>query len=274
MLRTITCALVSARGAPCLDAVPLAGNTNEAAAFRIGFDELVRAHDSRFQLISYDAGAAASYNAATVVRAGKDYLFALKDDQPLKVRTARWLLEDQPVVARTDDTLSNHRSVVRTLRWAPVRGLSKGQEPIFWPSTKTVVEVTAETHERGVVVAREARLFLCSLDRAALSPEQWLLAVRRHWGVENDCHRTFDIIFDEDDHPWIDMNPQGTLVVLLLRRLAYNLLTLFRSVTQRDEQRRAMPWKELLSWVEWTLLVATDEHDHGLRVRKAAAVFD
>ena len=274
LLRTITCALVSARGTPCLDALPLDGSTNEQGGFREAFAELVRVHGRRFQMITYDAGGASAENAAQVVAAGKDYLFALKEDQPLKLRTARWLLDGTPIAASTEDTVSNVRTVIRRVRVSSVGELNEGDTAIFWPSTRTVVEVTSETYERGELVGCEPRWFLSSLAPAALTPQEWLRVVRRHWGVENDCHRTFDIVFDEDERPWITMAPQGTLAVLLLRRLAYNLLTLFRSVTQRSDERRAIPWSELIGWVQWTLLVARDEHFVRLNARKVAAHFD
>ncbi|MCK6537619.1 MAG: hypothetical protein L6Q84_32000, partial [Polyangiaceae bacterium] len=35
----------------------------------------------------------------------------------------------------------------------------------------------------------------------------------------------------EDDHPWIEQNPRATVVVMVLRRIAYTLLSLWRSVT-------------------------------------------
>ncbi len=136
MLRTITSALVSARSAPCLDTFAVPGTTSECGVFAAAFAELVRVHGRRFQLISYDAGGASGDNAATVVAAGKDYVFALKNDQPLKLRTARSKLENQQVVASTEDVLSNQRSVVRTLRLVPVpRSLMDAatKKPLFWP---------------------------------------------------------------------------------------------------------------------------------------------
>jgi hypothetical protein len=36
------------------------------------------------------------------------------------------------------------------------------------------------------------------------------------------------------------------LVVMLLRRMAYNLLTLYRSVTLRAADKRAIPWRDLM----------------------------
>jgi hypothetical protein len=67
--------------------------------------------------------------------------------------------------------------------------------------------------------------------------EQWLSLVRHHWGVENNCHNTFDAMFHEDDKPRIELNPQGTVVMMLLRRISYTLLTLFRAKTQHSDER-------------------------------------
>ena len=49
-----------------------------------------------------------------------------------------------------------------------------------------------------------------------------------------------------DDHPWIEAHPRGAKAIALLRRIAYNLLTLFRSVTQRCDERRRTPWRTLM----------------------------
>jgi len=61
------------------------------------------------------------------------------------------------------------------------------------------------------------------------------------------------------------------LVVALLRRIAYTLLTLFRSVTQRSEKQRAIAWKVLLQDIYAALLTATDEQLEGLRPRAREA---
>lgn len=274
LLRTLTSCLVSARAAPCLDAFAVPAATNEAGAFAAAFAELVRVHGHLFRLITYDAGAASGKNAAVVVAAGKDYLFALKQDQPKKLEIAQRVLAGRAELARSETILDNRRSVVRSVRLAPVSVfLTHSKEPMYWPSTRTIVEVTAVMIVDGEIARRETRYFLSSLSCDALSPAHWLLVVRRHWGVENDCHKTFDVAFDEDDHPWIEMNPRGALVVLLLRRIAYNLLALFRAVTQRSAERRAMPWKRLMRWVERTLLDTRDEHVADLRIRRPVAAF-
>ncbi|MBI5538372.1 MAG: hypothetical protein HY898_36955 [Deltaproteobacteria bacterium] len=49
------------------------------------------------------------------------------------------------------------------------------------------------------------------------------------------------------------VEPQGALVLALLRCVAYNMLSLFRAVTRRAEDNRAAPWKRLLERFKVTL---------------------
>ncbi len=90
--------------------------------------------------------------------------------------------------------------------------------------------------------------------------------------MENNNHHTLDTAFAEDERPWITGDARGTLAVLVLRRIAYTLLTLFRSVTQRSEERRSMRWCILLSWVRDTLVGVTEDEVAGLRRRGLLAV--
>ena len=266
LLRTVTSCLISAPGAPCIDVHPVMAWTNEMGTFQKAFGELVRHYGKLFKVVLYDAGAAGEENARAVLKAGKHYVFHLKDKRRHMFQTARWLCgRDAAPAARTEDVLSNAKVVVRELYLAAVRDSYK---PNFcWRHTSTVLRVRSETYEHGVLTAREDRYFNTSLPCDALTPDQWLLLIRRHWRVENNCHWTFDAIFEEDDHPWIEMEPTGALAVLILRRVAYTLLTLFRSVTLRGWESRLMPWKNLLRWVYQTALLLEDEHLAGLRPR-------
>jgi hypothetical protein len=45
------------------------------------------------------------------------------------------------------------------------------------------------------VLQRDDRMYVSSLDPGRLTAEQWLLLVRSHWGVENQCHHTLDTDF-------------------------------------------------------------------------------
>ena len=59
--------------------------------------------------------------------------------------------------------------------------------------------------------------------------------------------------------------PRATVVVGILRRIAYTLLSLFRSVTQRSAEARAVAWQQLFRHVSNTLVAATAEQLQGLR---------
>ena len=92
-------------GRPCLDAIPMPGDTNEVAFFQAAFENLVATYGGLFDLVSYDAGGFSRSNADAVVTAGKHYLFALKDEHPAMCRFADGqlaLLEADPTTTYGD----------------------------------------------------------------------------------------------------------------------------------------------------------------------------
>ena len=89
--------------------------------------------------------------------------------------------------------------------------------------------------------------------------------------THHQCHGTWDVAFEEDDRPWITNDPQGTLVVMLLRRMAFNMLALFRSVAQRSEEKRRVPWKDIMRWMHHAAVGIGMLEVGTLRPRKAGA---
>ena len=61
------------------------------------------------------------------------------------------------------------------------------------------------------------------------------------------------------------------LSVLVLRRIAYTILALYRAVTLRSEENRTIRWKALLTHIRDALVAATEEMLAGLRARKVVA---
>ena len=273
LVRTVTCSLVSCAARVCIDAIPIPPVTNEMGHFTAALRSLVKVYSKSglLKLITYDAGACSAANGREVVEEMKlQYLFGLKGSQPTLLEEARrhlgGLLPEQ-AEAQTTDVESNHRTVTRRLyRTSEMAGY------LDWTHLKTVVRVESETVENGKVVEHEDRYFISSLPSEALSAAQWLLLVRRHWAVENNCHHTWDTVFEEDDRPWIEKSPQGMVVVMLLRRIAYNMLALFRTVTQRSEERRQTQWRDIVRWLYQAVIAATDEDVDGLRARETSAV--
>jgi len=278
LVRTVTCALITAPGRPCIDAIPIPVKTNEMGHFAHAWKSVVENFGDLFRVVTYDAGVSSEENGRLVVEAGKDYLFRLRDENRYMYKMAEELLAAEEVVAQTVDVLDNHTMVTRTLtltevqaHWSYGRRRKKPHES-HWEHTHTFLRVESVKARDGQLVEGETRLYNSSLAHDALAPGQWLYLIRSHWGVENNNHHTLDTAFAEDERPWIEMDPRGMLVILLLRRIAYSLLTLFRSVTQRSEEARAIPWKTLLRWVWVTLVAATHEHFEDLRPRRVAAV--
>lgn len=275
LVRTVTCTLVSAPGRPCIDAIPLPARTNEIGHFREGFAELMKAYPDLFQVVTYDAGALSEANGRAVVEAGKDYLFRLRGEARTMYKLADELIDPDEVVGETVDVLDCRTTVTRRVILLPIEqqwsyGAGKKPAESVWRHARTFVRIESEVTRDGEAPQRETRLYVTSLPAASLTPQQWLHLVRSHWGVENNTHHTLDTAFAEDDRPWITRSGVGTLAVLLLRRIALTLLTLFRSVTQRSEEKRRMPWKALLSWVRDTLVAATFADIDGLRRRALA----
>lgn len=279
LLRTLTCSLVSSRAKICIEAVPIPPKTNEMGHFQSTFEGLVRAYPKRmFQVVSTDAGMCSLSNAQKVVDAGKDYLFCIKMDQPTLLEEAKRLLSTRG--ASLDAHLRGHDLVAQTIdidggyevrRRLYMTGEMAGY--MDWSHLKTVLRIESSQVEisSGVEVAHEDRYFISSLESDKLSPEQWLYMIRQHWAVENQCHNTWDTAFEEDDRPWIVSDPQGALIVLLIRRIAYNMLALFRCVTQRSHERRKMPWRDIMRSMYNAAICVTDADLVGIRTRRGVA---
>ena len=139
-------------------------------------------------------------------------------------------------------------------RWTGARGLVRVR--------RTVLDSDGEVIQVG------ERSWVTSLEPDALTPDQWLRVCRGHWGVENNGHNTWDAVLRKDQRPWITTQPNGTLVLMMLRRLAYDILTLHRTVTMRSDNNRKTPWRELMRWFYNALIAATAEQLGGLRELK------
>jgi hypothetical protein len=179
----------------------------------------------------------------------------LKGDQPTLFGQAQQLLEslDEKTAQTEVETNESGKRVVRRI-WitSDMAGFHN------WNHLRTALRVQRLIYDRksGKLISEENRYFISNAPTKVLSAGQWLTVVRRHWAVENNCHWTYDGIFLEDKRPWI-LEPNGMIVVAILRRIAYNLLALFRSVTQRSAEKRKTPWKKLIRELYLTILQIT-----------------
>ena len=198
--------------------------------------------------------------------AGYGYLMQLSDDRrDLTASAIRLLGHRGPDEAEAMSTDKVGSAVVVRRLWIDALDDVDG-----WPHLERVIRVQSERMENGEVTV-EDRYYATNYGAAALTPKLWLALVRAHWRVENNCHWVWDAIFREDDRPWV-LDPKGMVVIMVLRRIAYNLLALYGGVTVRGKRQRATPWPTLLRWFYVALIRATASTVHNLRKRKGVAI--
>ena len=255
-------------GRPCLDAYPIPPATHEMGIFVPAPGALLRAHPGLAELIMYDAGACGLDNASAIIERGMQSLMCLIAGQPtLRAEAERRLARLAADKCVAHDVDIDGSDVVE--RRVFIAELDKqGWQALTHLRTLLRVHVT-RTHKTTGEVSTEDRSYVSSLPAKRLQGPQWGQLIRRRWSVENQNHNTFDTLFSEDERLWI-LQPQGMLIVMLLRRLCYNLLTLYRAVTLRSEHSRAVPSKSLLRTVYNSLLLATQEAMAGVRRRDRA----
>jgi predicted transposase YbfD/YdcC len=228
-----------------------------------------------FAMVSADAGSCSEENGRHVRSKGLHYIFGLKGSQPTLQTEARSHLArrtSEQADAVTVDIRGKYEVTRRLYMSSEMAGF------LDWTHLKTTLRVESEVVdiETGEVVPQKEedvnRYFISSLEEDKLTADQWLKLVRMHWGVENNCHNTWDTAFEEDTRTWIKTSPKGAMNIMLLRRIAYNMLALFRSVTQRSEEKRGTPWKDILRWVYNALIAAQETDLAGLRRRTVVTI--
>jgi len=256
IVRTVTATLTSSAAKPIIDVTPIAAHTNEMGVFELALDSLCCAYRGieLFTLVTYDAGACSAHNATLVRARDLHYLFGLTAGQPTLLQDAKhWLgSRGAPEADAVSEDFERGHRVVRRLFIGQVTVLLDG-----WEHLRTVLRIQTDTFDAcGTLTRTDERYLISSLPSIRLTADHWLLVARRHWGVETS-HQILDTAFEEDDHPWIETCPRAALVVAILRRIAYTMLTLFRTITQRSDERRAIAWDTLMTDFFVTLITTT-----------------
>jgi hypothetical protein len=266
-VRTITATLISAVGRPILAATPVPGDTNEVGHFQKAFGDLVRMYGRLFRVVMYDAGGTSHDNLKAVLAAGKHAIFQIADPRWVMYQTVELLFRGNPADVVHEEVESSHKRVVRHVTVLPVRPTAKNLT--IWAEVKTIVKVFSETFEKNKKTGTETcstktRYYISTLESTELTAAQWLRIIVLRWGVESS-HQILDTAFQEDKRPWITKDAQGALAVMLLRRVVYTILTLFKHVTLRAEDNHLMPWRKLMERIKDVLKWATEDVVDGLR---------
>ena len=209
------------------------------------------------ELVATDSGSTSLSNATLVDQAGCGYLMVLDAFQPELLREAQRQLGSRmaEAAAATWETRYRGKTVFYRL-WQTTEMTGWNG----WDHLRQVLRLERrEVHDdpsKTDIVG--TRYFLTNIPVGRLSAEEWIVVIRRRWGVENGTHWTLDAILDEDAHPWT-RDPNGMLVLQILRRIALNILALYRGVHLRAEEKRLQPWRDILEPFYDLLRLATAE---------------
>jgi predicted transposase YbfD/YdcC len=180
--------------------------------------------DLKGALVTIDAMGCQKEIAAKIVAGGGDYILPVKDNQPhlhqdiddgfmaaLEADFAglEWS------IARTEETNRGRREMRECHVIVRPSGL---RDAALWKGLAAICMVMSRRVVGGVV-SEEFRYFIGSFAGTA---EEYLGAIRAHWGIENSLHWVLDVVFREDESRHHSGNSCENLA--LMRKLAVGLL--------------------------------------------------
>src|SRR4051812_3744609 len=180
--------------------------------------------DLKGALVTIDAMGCQKEIAARIVAGGGDYILAVKDNQPHLHQD----IDDSFMAAMEDDFAGLEWSVARTeetnrgrkeVRECHVIVRPEGlRDAGLWKGLTAICMLMCRRVVDGVEGV-EFRYFIGSFAGTA---EEYLGAIRSHWGIENSLHWVLDVVFREDESRHHAGNSCENLA--LLRKLAISLL--------------------------------------------------
>ena len=184
--------------------------TGEIAVFR----ELIELLDVSGAVVVADALHCNQNSAKTVVRAGADYLFCVKDNVPNVKADIELYMREEEAETFTKTEKNGGRIERRTGYVCHDVDWVRGSEN--WEKLSCIGAIHTE-FEKGGVKTSEWHYYIAS---APLTAAELLKHARLEWGVEA-MHWLLDVHFCEDKTMVWDMNVQKTLN--LVRKIALNL---------------------------------------------------
>jgi predicted transposase YbfD/YdcC len=180
-----------------LGQVACAEKSNEITAI----PEVLRLVDIKGTIITIDAMGTQKAIAKQIVDGEADYVLALKGNQETLHQAVIDYLQEQfdndfagVKVRRYQTSETGHgRQETRSYFQLPAPPSLPGFK--LWEGLKSIGLVVSDCIRDGQETI-EARYYLSSLQ---VSVKRFAHAVRSHWGVENGCHWSLDIIYREDE---------------------------------------------------------------------------
>jgi predicted transposase YbfD/YdcC len=219
-----------------LGQVKVDDKSNEITAIPV----LLKLLELRGCIVTIDAMGCQTAIAAAISEARADYVLALKGNQSnLHADVGLMFAHEganqfREVSHQTTTTVEKDHGRIETRRYWLI------DDPAYlaylnadgtWPNLCSIGMVQADRDIAGVVT-HETRYYLCSVSTV----EEFALAARSHWGIENRVHWVLDVAFREDQQrARLDYAAQNMAV---LRHLALNLLRQEQTATGGIKAKR------------------------------------
>jgi predicted transposase YbfD/YdcC len=221
--------------------VACAEKSNEITAI----PELLRLVDIKGTIITIDAMGTQKAIAAQIVDGGADFVLALKGNQETLhqeviehiAKEAENDFADCKARRHLTEETGHGREEIRSYVQMPV---PKDWETLeLWKGLKTIGMATLVCVRDGKETA-ETRYYISSLE---MGVKQFARAIRSHWGVENGCHWSLDMIYRDDESRIREEKLRENFA--WLNRFTLSLLKQHPDKTQSTVmKRRSCGWSE------------------------------
>jgi predicted transposase YbfD/YdcC len=223
-----------------LGQVACAEKSNEITAI----PELLRLVDIKGAIITIDAMGTQKAIAAEIIDLKADYVLALKGNQETLYDAVIDYVKEQMKDGFANAKARHHltketghgREEIRSYYQMPV---PKDLEQLeLWKGLKSIGMATLVCVRDGKETT-ETRYYISSLE---VGVKRFAHAVRSHWGIENGCHWSLDIIYREDQSRIRDEYMRETFA--WLNRLTLSLLKQHPGNDSIIMKRRVCGWDE------------------------------
>ncbi len=223
-----------------LGQVACAEKSNEITAI----PALLRLVDIDGAIITIDAMGTQKAIAAQIIDSKADYVLALKANHETLYQavvdylTAQHENDFADVTARWHQTheQGHGRDETRTYLQMPAPSSLPGFEE--WKGLKSIGMVVSECDRNGSM-AVETRYYI---SRLRVSVKRFAHAIRSHWGIENGCHWSLDIVYREDESRI--RQPQERENFAWLNRMTLSLLKQHPGKESIAMKRRSCGWSD------------------------------
>ena len=223
-----------------LGQVACAEKSNEITAI----PELLRLVDIKGAIITIDAMGTQKAIAKDIIDLKADYVLALKGNQETLHDAVIDYIDEQMKDGFANAKARHHltketghgREEIRSYYQMPVPEDLAQLE--LWKGLKTIGMATLVCVRDGKETT-ETRYFISSLE---MGVKRFAHAVRSHWGIENGCHWSLDIIYREDQSRIRDEQMRENMA--WLNRLTLSLLKQHPGKDSIIMKRRVCGWDE------------------------------